>query len=263
MGKTHPSPPVFLPGIALITTVTILFSLRWAMAAPPVNERARELMDRARTRLAAELDQKGMHLGLPIFIRIFKIPGTLEVWLQQDGTFQLFKTYPICSYSGFPGPKLHEGDWQSPEGFYTVTPEQMNPNSQYHLSFNIGYPNSYDSSLDRTGSNIMVHGGCSSRGCFAMTNYWMEEIYLLAHTALAGGQESFSVHVFPFVMTARNMFKFRSSPWLDFWNNLKEGYDAFEETRQVPAITVAEGRYQVLPDMRLALGAGKKDRESL
>ncbi|WP_457574449.1 L,D-transpeptidase family protein [Desulfolithobacter sp.] len=239
-------------------------SIGWATAAaPPINKRAGELMERARPRLVDELERKGMHLGRPIFIRIFKIPGTLEVWLQQEKSFRLFKTYPICSYSGFPGPKLHEGDWQSPEGFYSVTAAQMNPNSQYHLSFNIGYPNGYDSSLDRTGSNIMVHGGCSSRGCFAMTNYWMEEIYLLAHAALSGGQESFSVHVFPFVMTARNMFKFRSSPWIDFWNNLKEGYDAFEQTRQVPVITVAEGRYQILPDMRLALGGSKKDREPL
>ena len=68
----------------------------------------------------------------------------LEVWKQDaTGRFALLKTYPICRWSGELGPKIKEGDRQAPEGFYNITPGQMNPNSQYYLSFNIGYPNAY------------------------------------------------------------------------------------------------------------------------
>jgi len=212
---------------------------------PPETPRARALMQEARARIANDLQDKGLELGAPIFMRIFKIPGTLEVWLARDGRFQLFKEYPICSYSGYPGPKLMEGDWQSPEGFYTVSARQMNPNSSYHLAFNVGYPNDFDRARKRTGSAIMVHGECSSRGCFAMGNNQMEEIYLLAHAALAGGQKEFALHIFPFRLTARNLFKFRSSPWIGFWKKLRPGYDYFEKFHTTPIITVVDGNYQI------------------
>jgi murein L,D-transpeptidase YafK len=186
-------------------------------------------------------------------MRIFKMDGDLEVWMKKDGRYALYKTYPICTYSGYPGPKLYEGDWQSPEGFYTVSARQMNPNSLYHLSFNVGYPNSFDKSRKRTGSSIMVHGNCSSRGCFAMGDSKMEEIYLLAHAALAGGQKSFSLHIYPFRMTAHNMSKFSSSPWIGFWKNLQEGYKAFEMSRQIPTITAENGRYVVNTQLKMAM----------
>jgi murein L,D-transpeptidase YafK len=186
-------------------------------------------------------------------MRIFKMEGGLEVWIQKNGKFELFKTYPICSYSGYPGPKLYEGDWQSPEGFYTVSARQMNPNSQYHLSFNVGYPNAFDKARKRTGSCIMVHGGCSSRGCFAMGNEHMEEIYLLAHSALSRGQKFFSLHIFPFQMTSHNMVQFKSSPWINFWKNLQQGYNAFEMSHQVPLITADKGKYVVNEQLKLAM----------
>ncbi|HEB49547.1 MAG TPA: murein L,D-transpeptidase [Desulfobulbus sp.] len=229
-------------------------------AAPPISRQAAALMGKARPRLERELAGRGLHLGAPIFIRIFKIPATLEVWMHKGAAFTLFKKYPICSYSGFPGPKLHEGDWQSPEGFYSVPASRMNPNSSYHLAFNIGYPNEFDQQWSRTGSSIMVHGECSSRGCFAMGNPGMEEIYLLAHSALAAGQQQFSVHVFPFPLTDANLAKYRSSPWIDFWQSLQPGYLAFERTRTVPVITVQNGAYVVREAAtRLALvRTGKK-----
>lgn len=124
---------------------------------------------------------------------------------EKSGSHELFRSYPICSYSGYPGPKLSEGDWQSPEGFYRVTSEQMNPWSDNHLAFDIGYPNEYDRAWDRTGGSIMVHGGCTSMGCFAMSDYRIEEIYTLAHAALAHGQRAFSVHIFPFRLTSANL----------------------------------------------------------
>jgi murein L,D-transpeptidase YafK len=121
----------------------------------------------------------------------------------------------------------------------------MNPWSNYHLSFNLGFPNEYDRSHNRTGNGLMVHGRCDSMGCFAMTDNRMEEIYTLTHATLAGGQEAFSVHVFPFRMDSGNMEKFKRSPWFGFWRNLKEGYDFFEGRKQVPKIFVHDGRYVI------------------
>jgi len=226
--------------------------------------RANTLMTKARARITHALAVKGLELGQPIFVRIFKMPGELEVWIQKNGRFKLFKTYQICNYSGYPGPKLYEGDWQSPEGFYTISAGQMNPNSRYHLSFNVGYPNAFDKARKRTGSAIMVHGGCSSRGCFAMSDNRMEEIYLLAHSALARGQKDFSLHIFPFRMTARNMAKFNSSPWIGFWKNLQEGYKAFEISHQVPTITASRGKYKVNRQLKLAMSQdGKSSRKAI
>jgi len=232
-----------------------------AYAAPPLPARAASLLNTARPRVQQELQQKGFQLGQPIFVRIFKMPGTLEVWIKKNSRYQLFKEYPICSYSGYPGPKLQEGDWQSPEGFYSVPASRMNPDSSYHLAFNIGYPNEFDREWNRTGSSIMVHGECSSRGCFAMGNLTMEEIYLLAHSALAAGQQEFSVHVFPFPLTDANLAKYSSSPWIDFWQSLQPGYLAFERTRTVPVVTVQNGSYVVRETTRLALvKAGRQGR---
>jgi murein L,D-transpeptidase YafK len=220
---------------------------------PLVTEKVETILARVNPRIEEELADKGFRLGAPVFIRIFKLPAQLEMWLGKNGRYELFRSYPICDFSGYPGPKRHEGDWQSPEGFYSVSAEQMNPRSSYHLSFNIGYPNEYDKLRNHSGSNIMVHGDCSSMGCFAMNDYRMEEIYILAHVALSNGQQSFAVHVFPFKMTVDNMNRFQSSPWIGFWRNLKEGYDAFEQTRQVPEIQVAGGRYVVTGPVKVAM----------
>jgi len=225
-----------------------------ATDTPPVTDKVAAILTKVTPRLEKEFTEKGFRLGAPVFIRIFKIPGELEVWMDKGDSYGLFKTYPICDYSGYLGPKLHEGDWQSPEGFYTVSAEHMHPRSNYHLAFNIGYPNEYDRLRNRGGSNIMVHGNCSSMGCFAMNDYRMEEIYTLAHSALSRGQSSFAVHIFPFRLTDANMKKFSSSPWIGFWKNLKEGYDAFEKTGQIPEITVAGGRYIVTGTVRVAMG---------
>ena len=116
----------------------------------------------------------------------------MEIWKQnRDGEYALLKTYPICRWSGDLGPKKKQGDRQAPEGFYTITPGQMNPNSNYYLAFNTGYPNAYDRAWGYTGSELMVHGDCSSRGCYAMTDEQIQEIYALARESFFGGQKSF------------------------------------------------------------------------
>jgi murein L,D-transpeptidase YafK len=192
------------------------------------------------------LGKKRMDVQSPIFIRIFKEESELEVWkVRDDGRYYHFKTYPICNWSGQLGPKLREGDMQSPEGFYTIAREQMNPNSKYHLAFNLGYPNPYDKAQRRTGDALMVHGGCGSSGCYAMTDALMEEIYGLVREALIGGQDVVHVHAYPFRMTAANMARHANSEWRGFWKTLKEGHDHFELTRQVPTVAVCNRRYVV------------------
>ncbi len=194
----------------------------------------------------ARLAKLGMTMDAPILVRIFKEEAELEIWKQKDDQrFHLFKTYPICNYSGALGPKLKQGDRQAPEGFYTVSPGRMNPNSSYHLSFNLGYPNRYDAAHGRTGAHLMVHGDCSSAGCYAMTDALIEEIYALAREAFEGGQREFHVHAFPFRMTEENMARHSDNRWYGFWQTLKAGYDAFEATRVQPSITVCEKRYLV------------------
>lgn len=225
---------------------------------PPVTDKLEKILARITPELSRDLSVKGFALGSPIFIRIFKLQGELELWIEKNSRFELYKKYPVCSYSGYLGPKIREGDWQSPEGFYRVTSGQMNPLSSYHLSFDIGYPNTYDSSLGRNGGNIMIHGGCSSRGCFAMNDQRIEEIYTLAHFALSNGQDAFDVHIFPFPLSDENLEKFSASPWIEFWENLQQGYAAFEQEHRVPVVTVKQGNYSFDDFMKMAMTAGQE-----
>ncbi|MDX2259357.1 MAG: murein L,D-transpeptidase family protein [Hyphomicrobiaceae bacterium] len=192
------------------------------------------------------LGRKGMDARAPIFVRIFKEESELEVWkARDDGRFYHFKTYPICNWSGDLGPKLQQGDKQAPEGFYSVSRTQMNPNSSFHVAFNLGYPNAYDKAYGRTGDFLMVHGKCRSAGCYAMTDGLMEEIYALAREAFEGGQERFEVHAFPFRMTDANMARHAKHQWIGFWRTLKDGYDHFEAHRMPPQVAVCERKYVV------------------
>ena len=195
-------------------------------------------------KLVAEMTAKDMDLQSPILIRLFKQEAELEVWKQdRSGRFGLLKTYPICRWSGDLGPKIREGDRQAPEGFYAISPGQMNPKSLYYLSFNTGFPNAFDKALGRTGSELMVHGDCSSRGCYAMTDEQIAEIYSLGRESFFGGQHAFQFQAYPFRMTPVNMAKHRNNPNMPFWKMIKEGYDHFEVTRQEPKVDFCEKRY--------------------
>jgi murein L,D-transpeptidase YafK len=190
------------------------------------------------------MDKKGMHKHDPILIRSYKKEAELEVWKRgRDGKYALLKTYPICRWSGQLGPKIREGDRQAPEGFYHISARQMNPNSSFHLSFDMGFPNTYDRSLGRSGSFLMVHGACSSRGCYSMTDKQIEEIYALVREAHSGGQASVQMQAMPFRMTPQNLAKHRHDRHMPFWKNLKEGADHFEVTRQEPKVAVCGNRY--------------------
>jgi len=195
-------------------------------------------------KLLADIETKNMDKASPMLVRLFKQEAELEVWKQdRTGRFALLKTYPICRWSGDLGPKVKEGDRQAPEGFYSITPAQMNPNSGYYLSFNMGYPNAYDRAWGRTGSQLMVHGDCSSRGCYAMTDEQISEIYALGRESFFGGQNAFQVQAYPFRMTAQNMARHRDNPNMPFWRMIKEGNDHFEVTKQEPKVDFCEKKY--------------------
>ena len=180
----------------------------------------------------------------PVVIRTYKKEAELEIWkMKSNGEYGLLKTYPMCRWSGQLGPKKREGDMQVPEGFYSIAPGQMNPNSHYYLAFNVGYPNAYDRAYGRTGGNVMVHGVCSSAGCFSMTDEQVADIYAIARDSFAGGQREIQLQSYPFHMTAENMAKFRLDPNIDFWKNLKDGSDHFEVTKNEPSVLVCGKHY--------------------
>lgn len=198
-----------------------------------------------RDKLADELPTLGLSLGDSVFIRTFKQESLLELWIRGKGqtTFRLFRTYPICYYSGELGPKRYRGDKMTPEGFYAITSKQLNPYSRFHLSMNIGYPNAYDRQLQRTGSLIMIHGACDAIGCFAMSNSQIEEIYYLVEQALIAGQNQVAVHAFPFRLEKENLINYQSHKWYGFWKQLQVGYQLFNRDKIPPIIDVIGGRY--------------------
>ena len=201
-----------------------------------------------RTPTLRQMESLNMDRAAPVLIRVYKEERTLEVWKQdRAGKFALLKSYPICKYSGKLGPKIAQGDYQAPEGFYDITPDQMNPQSSEYLSFNIGFPNAFDRSLGRTGSFLMVHGGCRSVGCYAMTDYGIEEIYGLVYEAFQGGQAKIQLQAFPFRMTTVNLARHEQDPNLSFWQMLKTGSDAFLETGQAATVAVCNQRYVFNP----------------
>jgi murein L,D-transpeptidase YafK len=233
---------------AMVRRALVLTAL--AAALTPVTclgESSKPLPAKATQELPAELlsllEQKKMPKYSPIVVRLFKEEAELEVWKQDTtGRFQILKTYPICRWSGDLGPKLYEGDRQAPEGFYTITPELMNPNSSFYLSINLGYPNSFDKANKRNGSFLMIHGDCWSSGCYAMTDEQISEIYSLARDSLSG-RPSFQVQAYPFRLTPANLARHRNSPNLAFWKMLKVGNDHFETTGLEPKVDVCNRRY--------------------
>jgi murein L,D-transpeptidase YafK len=237
---------LLLVGLSLLSIIGLLA----VKLTPASSERSETAINRWTPYLEQTLAEKSLTLGSEVFLRLTKVTspedrrGYLEAFVRwEEGDFLLYKRWPICTYSGKLGPKLKEGDGQSPEGFYFVTPRQMNPNSTYHLSFNLGFPNIYDRSHNRTGSFLMVHGNCVSIGCYAMTNEGIEEIYTLMSAAYDGGQDFIHVHIFPFPMTEENMATYENNPNIQFWKNLKSGWDKFEKDNRPPDVSVENRRY--------------------
>jgi murein L,D-transpeptidase YafK len=230
---------------AVVPPVAVAAVMMIAGCSPAVNSVSdNRHMQPLSESILAELKAKKMEQGSPILMRIFKEESELEVWKQDEsGRFALLRTYPICRWSGELGPKIKAGDRQAPEGFYTITPGLMNPNSSRYLAINTGFPNAFDTANGRTGSFLMIHGDCSSAGCYAMTDEQIAEIYALAREAFFGGQKSFQLQAYPFRMTPLNIARHRNSPHMAFWRMIKQGYDHFEVTHLEPKVDVCEKRY--------------------
>ena len=233
------------PALALLTATMVAAAMALGgctFTGPPAGN-GRDMQPLSE-RMLAELAAKDMEKESPFLVRIFKEEAELEVWKQdKSGRFALLRTYPICRWSGQLGPKIKQGDRQAPEGYYTITPGLMNPNSNYYLAINTGFPNAYDRANGRTGALLMIHGDCSSSGCYAMTDEQIAEIYALARESFFGGQKSFQLQAFPFRMTPLNMARHRNSPHFEFWKMLKQGNDHFEVTHLEPQVNVCENRY--------------------
>lgn len=196
-------------------------------------------------RLLTRLWEAGVSLGAPLLIRVFKADSELEVWVEKGGSYVLFASYPICFWSGTLGPKLREGDRQTPEGFYTIGSEQLHNGGRWRRSLDIGFPNAFDDINGRSGSAILIHGGCNSIGCFAMTNPVNAELYDLVSSAIRSGERNVPVHVFPFRMSVENIAAHATDRSKEFWSDLKQGYDSFERTRLPPRISVCGKRYRI------------------
>ncbi len=195
-------------------------------------------------RILSEMSAKSMQRNSPIMIRIFKEEGALEIWkAKTDNRFDKIADYKICAWSGRLGPKVKEGDRQAPEGFYNLTRANLNPNSKYYLAINTGFPNRYDAVNGRNGTNLMIHGACSSSGCYSMTDQQVLEIYAFARDAFSGGQSTVQLQAFPFRMTAENMVRHRLNSNIEFWKMLKVGYDNFEVTKRPPEVNFCEKKY--------------------
>jgi murein L,D-transpeptidase YafK len=229
--------------VATLAAIACSFAL-----AGCYGEEGYQLPTRAMKELSPEilalLQQKNMPKDSPILIRIFKEESELEVWKEDTtGLYQLLKVYPICRWSGELGPKKVEGDRQAPEGFYAITPGLMNPNSNYYLAINMGFPNAYDKANGYSGGFLMIHGDCSSRGCYAMTDEQIGEIYSLGRESFLGGQKQFQIQAYPFRMTPANLARHRTNPNMPFWKMLKEGSDHFEVTHMEPKVDVCDRHY--------------------
>ena len=230
-------------------------------SASPSADRAQAAATRVMPGLRRDFAAAGLVIGDPVYLRLFKHEREMELWVRKDGgRYVLFRRFPICTYSGALGPKLRQGDGQSPEGFYSVARGQLNPASQYHLAFNLGYPNAYDRAQGRTGDFLMVHGSCVSIGCYAMGDAQIEQIYTVVDAALRGGQRQVPVHVFPFRFNAPPSATWQTTSWGPFWTTLREGFDAFESTGVPPRISVVGKRYVITKEAAAKTAAASVSR---
>lgn len=199
---------------------------------------------------SVEKEFKAKGLEWPVrymYIRSFKYDGQLEVWVKntEKEKYRLFKTYKVCLLSGAMGPKRMQGDFQVPEGFYYIT--EFNPHSAYHLALGLNYPNASDRILSDSlhpGNGIYIHGSCVSVGCIPVTDSDIEEIYLIASSAKANGEDFIPVHIFPVRFNKKKSLEFfenymKNNPFLQkFGAQLRSAYDEFEATKEVPIVLV-------------------------
>ncbi|WP_410016285.1 peptidoglycan meso-diaminopimelic acid protein amidase [Sodalis sp. C49] len=229
--------------------IALLFAILFCIPAMTSVSYASE---QAQTQVSKEL--KAQLLGSPVFIQIFKEERTLELYAKMGNEYRMLGSYRICNFSGGLGPKRREGDFKSPEGFYSITNRNLNPNSHYYRAINIGFPNAYDQSQGYSGAMLMIHGDCRSIGCYAMTDGYIAEIYHYVEAALQNGQAQVNIHIFPFRMTEANLQRHRFSTYYPFWRSLEPGYAYFARYHQPPAVAVVNGQYTINAPLQLNSG---------
>ncbi|AHK20098.1 peptidoglycan meso-diaminopimelic acid protein amidase [Yersinia similis] len=197
--------------------------------------------------VAVSKELKQQLLGSSVYIQIFKEERILELYAKLQGEYRLVQSYPICEFSGGLGPKRREGDFKSPEGFYSINTRHLKPDSQFYRAINIGFPNDYDKSQGYSGKYLMIHGACKSIGCYAMTDAYMDEIFNYVKTAFIFGQEKVDISIYPFRMTEQNMQRHRNSSYSSFWRQLQPGYAYFVKNRMPPPVSVSNGQYVLSP----------------
>ncbi len=224
----------------LLITLSLMINTKITI---PDSKRAADIRNKVWPLLQKQLKDKDLGEDQPVYIRIIKETKTLQLWILSGKEYRLFKSYDICSFSGGLGTKTLEWDSKSPEGFYTVTADLLNPNSAYHLGINIGYPNKLERQLGYTGDAIMIHGDCVSIGCYAMDDPTIEEIYTMVYEAFLHGQKVLNIGIFPFKMDDAHMKTYANSPNIRFWQNLKPGFDIFQNTHIPPIVSVSNKKY--------------------
>ncbi|MFN0255517.1 L,D-transpeptidase family protein [Pedobacter ureilyticus] len=214
-------------------------------------ERVRTAYDLKWTSLAKDLQKAGFGNGFEMIINAYKAEGKVEIWLKtaKQTSYTLFKTYNACAKSGTLGPKVVEGDLQTPEGFYSIN--VFNPMSLYHLSLGVDYPNAVDKARTgkgrKTGGDIYIHGDCVTIGCIPLTDDKIREVYILAVEARNNGQKDIPVNIFPFKMTKTNFDNYAKQfpQHIVFWNTLQPGFDYFEKNKKMAKVTQVGGKYVV------------------
>lgn len=242
---------VFYNRVAIVDRLQNFARGGWGSGSQPhyldTTPRAEQAAARVTPLLKAEMSAVGLRLGDPIYVRIFKETNEVEVWVQlpNSSQYELYKVYRICAWSGELGPKISKGDDQAPEGFYYIAHSNLDPASKHHLALDLGYPNDYDRQHSRDGAGATIHGGCDAKSSYAMTDAAIEELFTLAGATLGAGHEFFRIHCFPFRMTDERMDQVvaEKSKLLDFWANLKEGYDFFEIVGRPPNTRLENGKY--------------------
>jgi len=244
---------IFTGILALVTTVG-LFSQTAYINYGKSSGKMPEIFGRIEDSLRKQFEDKKLQWPpQELYLRSFKFDRQLEVWVKDDArsTFKLFKTYKVCMQSGTMGPKRMEGDYQVPEGFYYIN--EFNPNSNYHLALGLNYPNASDKLLSdslRPGNSIYIHGSCVSTGCIPITDFPIEELYVMATEVKDAGQDFIPVHVFPIKYNVKKSFEYLAQATKEnqslqaFAVSLKGAFDYFEARKQLPVILVnKKGQY--------------------
>ncbi|MCX6314080.1 MAG: hypothetical protein NTX08_05030 [Sphingobacteriales bacterium] len=247
--------------IAAVFSMMIGMGLPLSAAAQPsvletqkANGKIAEVFNRREDSIKKKFTE--LNLNWPpqsMYIRSFKYDRKLEVWVKSSATepYRYYTTYPVCMQSGALGPKRMEGDYQVPEGFYYIN--ELNPNSSYHLSMGLNYPNASDRILSDSlhpGSEIYIHGNCVSVGCIPISDGPIEDLYVLAAYVKSNGQDFIPVHVFPVKYDVEKSMNYlmeltkENESYRKFSLNLKKVFDYFEDTRQLPLISInKKGNY--------------------